>query len=55
MAYYTNLPPGKYRFQATASNDDGVWNQEGASLGFELKPEFYQTRWFFGLLILGAC
>jgi signal transduction histidine kinase/CheY-like chemotaxis protein/ligand-binding sensor domain-containing protein len=54
VAYYTNLPPGKYRFQVTASNDDGVWNPEGASLGFDLKPEFYQTRWFFGLLALGG-
>ena len=54
VAYYTNLPPGKYRFQATASNEDGVWNLEGASLGFELKPEFYQTRWFYGLLIFGG-
>jgi sugar lactone lactonase YvrE len=40
VAYYTNLPPGKYRFQVTASNDDGVWNPEGASLGFDFKPEF---------------
>ena len=51
VAYYTNLPPGKYRFRMTACNDDGVWNEEGVSLDFELKPKFYQTRWFLGLLV----
>src|SRR5262249_53926326 len=31
VAYYTNLPPGRYRFQVIACNDDGVWNETGAS------------------------
>ncbi len=30
-AYYTNLPPGHYRFRVTAANNDGVWNEDGAS------------------------
>jgi signal transduction histidine kinase/CheY-like chemotaxis protein/ligand-binding sensor domain-containing protein len=54
VAYYTNLPPGEYRLRVTASNDDGVWNQEGASLDCVLKPTFYQTRWFYGALVLAA-
>jgi signal transduction histidine kinase/CheY-like chemotaxis protein/ligand-binding sensor domain-containing protein len=54
VAYYTNLPPGRFRFRVTASNDDGVWNPDGASLGLDLKPEFYQTWWFYGLLALGG-
>ena len=45
-AYYTNLPPGKYRFRVIASNDDGVWNLQGASVGFALTPRLYQTFWF---------
>jgi signal transduction histidine kinase/CheY-like chemotaxis protein/ligand-binding sensor domain-containing protein len=49
VAYYTNLPPGKYRFRVIASNDDGVWNQAGAALILLLKPHFYQTAWFYGL------
>jgi PAS domain S-box-containing protein len=49
-AYYTNLPPGRYRFRAIAANDDGVWNREGASLPFVLLPHFYQTAWFRGAL-----
>ena len=45
-AYYTNLPPGPYRFRVIAANDDGVWNRAGASLSFVLVPQFYQTPWF---------
>src|ERR1022692_1216258 len=44
VAYYTNLPPGHYRFRVIAANDDGVWNREGASLSFVLLPHFYQTE-----------
>src|SRR5581483_9638644 len=31
-ATYTNLPPGHYRFHVRASNNDGIWNNTGASL-----------------------
>lgn len=47
IAYYTNLGPGRYRFQVTAENGDGVWNAAGASLPFVLQPHFYQTYWFY--------
>jgi ligand-binding sensor domain-containing protein/signal transduction histidine kinase len=53
-AYYTNLPPGTYRFVVAARNGDGVWNTQGASLRFELRPHFYQTNWFRGFLLLAA-
>lgn len=46
QAFYTNLPPGKYRFQVTAANDDGVWNPTGAVLQFELPRPFLQSVWF---------
>jgi len=51
-AYYTNIPAGSYTFFAQAANNDGVWNTEGAALKFELRPHFYQTLWFYALLIL---
>lgn len=51
-AYYTNIPPGHYTFRVQAANNDGVWNTEGAALEFELAPHFYQTLWFYGLLLL---
>ncbi len=54
-AYYTNLPPGTYRFQVMACNNDGVWNETGASFSFELLPHFYETYWFYGLLFLFIC
>jgi signal transduction histidine kinase len=51
-AYYTNIPPGIYTFRVQAANNDGVWNETGASLAFELKPHFYQTRIFWLALAL---
>ncbi len=51
-AIYHHLPPGSYRFRVTASNNDGVWSEEGASLAFTLKPHFYQTVWFYVICAL---
>lgn len=51
-AYYTNLPPGHYKFQVLAANNDGVWSDAPASLSFDLRPYFYQTIWFYVLLFL---
>jgi len=50
-AYYTNIPPGKYTFRVQAANNDGLWNSAGAALSFELRPHFYQTLWFYALLL----
>jgi signal transduction histidine kinase len=52
VAYYTNIPPGKYTFRVQAANNDGLWNQQGATLQFELLPHFYQTIWFYLLLAI---
>lgn len=46
QAFYSNLSPGTYTFHVTASNNDGVWNNEGASLQLAIAPAFYQTSWF---------
>jgi ligand-binding sensor domain-containing protein len=60
IAYYTNLPPGPYRFHVIASNNDGIWNSTGANLELYLKPHFYETGWFYvacvmtlGLMVFG--
>ncbi len=50
-AFYTNLGPGHYRFQVIASNNDGVWNNTGASLEFLIAPAFYQTKWFYAFCV----
>ena len=54
---YTNLWPGTYTFRVRAANADGVLNEKGAELTFELKPFFTQTIWSYlivGLLFVGA-
>jgi signal transduction histidine kinase len=50
-AVYTNLDTGSYRFRVIACNNDGVWNEAGASLEFFVRPAYYQTRWFRALCI----
>ena len=52
VASYTRLPAGPYRFRVIASNDDGVWNLQGASVQFTIEPRFYQTYWFRGVCAL---
>ena len=54
VAYYTNLPPGAYKFRVIACNNDGVWNETGASFSFSLAPYFYQNYWFYFLCICMA-
>jgi len=51
---YTNLPPGRYKFQVVASNNDNYWNETGASLTFRIKPFFYQRIevYIIGFLLL---
>ena len=46
QAFYSNLPPGNYRFRVIASNNSGVWNETGAALDFTVDPAYYQTTWF---------
>jgi len=51
---YTNLAPGEYTFRVKASNNDGVWNEDGASIRIIITPPFWKTTWFITLLILLA-
>jgi signal transduction histidine kinase len=51
-AHYTNLGPGRYRFRVIASNNSGVWNEEGASLEFVIPPMWYQANWFRVLCVV---
>ncbi len=46
---YTNLPPRKYRFRVIASNNSGVWDEQGDTLEFSIAPAYYQTNWFRAL------
>ncbi|HWB91462.1 MAG TPA: two-component regulator propeller domain-containing protein [Puia sp.] len=51
---YTNLSPGDYVFRVKAANNDGVWNEEGASVRIVITPPFWKTGWFTSLLVLLA-
>jgi len=53
VAEYTNIPPGRYIFRVKACNNDGLWNEQGASVSLRLKPMFHQT-WLFYLLLVTA-
>ncbi len=53
-ATYTNLGPGRYSFRVTAANEDGVWNEDGASFDVYIEPRFYQTRLFLAAAALLA-
>ena len=60
-AVYTNLAPGNYTFRVKAANNDGYWNETGATLKITKHPAFWQTWWFrflvamvlFGFTYLG--
>ncbi|HKD17200.1 MAG TPA: two-component regulator propeller domain-containing protein [Thermoanaerobaculia bacterium] len=53
-AYYTNLPPGHYRFLVVAANEDGIWNRDGASIEVLVRRHFWQTTWFRIAALLAA-
>lgn len=50
-AVYTNLDPGTYTFHVRASNNDGLWNNVGASVTIVIAPPFWATYWFRMLAI----
>jgi signal transduction histidine kinase/ligand-binding sensor domain-containing protein len=52
QAFYGDLPPGKYHFRVIACNNDGVWNETGATFDLVIPPAIYQTLWFKVLLLL---
>jgi signal transduction histidine kinase len=43
MATYTNLNPGEYVFRVRGSNNDGIWNEEGAFVRIFIHPPFWKT------------
>ncbi len=50
---FTNLAPGKYTLHVKGSNNDGVWNEEGAKLQIVVHPKFWETWWFiYGSVLL---
>jgi len=53
-AAYSNLPPGDYTFRVKASNNDGVWNEEGRSLRISITPPWWKSYQAYLLYLLAA-
>jgi signal transduction histidine kinase/AraC-like DNA-binding protein/ligand-binding sensor domain-containing protein len=56
-AEYKNLPPGRYRFWVTGSNNDGIWNSSGINMNIRIHPPWYRSAIsyvFYGILFLSS-
>ncbi|HUC82566.1 MAG TPA: two-component regulator propeller domain-containing protein, partial [Flavisolibacter sp.] len=51
-AAYTNLDPGTYTFRVKASNNDGVWNEEGTTIRITVHPPFWRTTYAYIVYVL---
>ncbi len=49
-AAYANVSPGTYTFRVTGCNNDGLWNQSGASVTITFTPPYWASWWFRLLL-----
>ncbi|EDN70475.1 two-component system sensor histidine kinase/response regulator [Beggiatoa sp. PS] len=50
---YTNLNAGHYTFRVKASNNDGIWNEEGTAIDITITPPWWETTFFrISLLLL---
>ena len=54
-ASYTNIDPGDYTFRVRASNNDGLWNDNGTSVTIHITPPYWATWWFRLLLFIVLC
>ncbi len=52
VANYRDLPAGNYTFHVKATNSDGIWNEEGAKVELKQEAYFYQTLWFYLLVLM---
>jgi signal transduction histidine kinase/ligand-binding sensor domain-containing protein/CheY-like chemotaxis protein len=56
VAFYTNIPPGRYQFRVAVQGSNLAGNQDGVAVTLRLRPHFYQSLWFWlanAVLILG--
>ncbi|MEL7001252.1 MAG: two-component regulator propeller domain-containing protein [Bacteroidota bacterium] len=51
-ALYTSVPPGEYIFKVMATNSDGVWNDDIASIRVNISPAWYDTYWAYAVYFL---
>lgn len=51
-AYYTNIPPGEYKFIVKGSNNDNLWNNDGTGILIKILPPLWKTWWAYSLYII---
>ena len=54
---YTNIDPGTYTFRVKGTNNDGVWNEKGASISIIINPPWWRTWWaysFYGVCFIAV-
>ena len=51
-AEYKSLPPGKYKFWVTGSNNDGFWNPQGVSLDILIRPPWFRSALAYVIYII---
>ncbi len=54
LAEFTNLAPGDYQFEVSASYNNGRSSGVVASVSFTVLPKFWQQSWFWLLVALAA-
>lgn len=55
-ATYTNIPPGEYIFKVKATNSNGIWSEDEATLHIYIRPPWWKTTWaylFYILIFIG--
>ncbi len=53
QTFYTNLPPGHYRFRVSACNPDNTCSETQGATTFQIEPRYYQRAWFLPLCAVG--
>ena len=51
-ASYSNIPPGQYSFKVKATNNNGIWSDNMASVDIIITPPYYKTIWAYLIYLL---
>ena len=49
---FPGLSPDDYRLEVQARDGSGPWSNQSAIFAFEIRPPWWRTWWFLGLLVL---
>lgn len=51
-ASYAKLPPGRYTFRVKGANNDGIWNEQGASIIIDILPAWWASKFAYFIYML---